>query len=209
MPGEPTTAVTVFVPTGMRSLCGGARRVEVCGATVRAVAGGPGAGVPGLLGLAGPRRSAAPRALCGGQQRDAAARAARARPGRRRATHPARDERWGADEAPADACVSARSIGFASTIVATLVAALALAGCSATVDERCPNGLRTLSASRLLKRSSRPLFLSPRSAGREASANRGTFSAPCWAYGAARRPRRWPRVPSGAPAHILPVNNLS
>ena len=37
MPGEPTTAVTVFVPTGMRTLCGGARRVQVCGATVRAV----------------------------------------------------------------------------------------------------------------------------------------------------------------------------
>ncbi len=37
MPGQPTTAVTVFVPTGMRSLCGGARRVQVCGATVRAV----------------------------------------------------------------------------------------------------------------------------------------------------------------------------
>ena len=37
--------------------------------------------------------------------------------------------------------MSARSIGFASTIVVTLVAALALAGCSATVDERCPDGL--------------------------------------------------------------------
>ena len=61
--------------------------------------------------------------------------------------------------------MSARGIGFGSAIVVTLVAALALAGCSATVDERCPDGLLTLSASRLLKRSSRPLFLSPRSAG--------------------------------------------
>ena len=37
--------------------------------------------------------------------------------------------------------MSARGIGFGSTIVVTLVAALALAGCSATVDERCPDGL--------------------------------------------------------------------
>ena len=37
--------------------------------------------------------------------------------------------------------VSARRIGVGSTIAATLIAALALAGCSATVDERCPDGL--------------------------------------------------------------------
>ena len=61
--------------------------------------------------------------------------------------------------------MSARGIGVGPTIVATLVAAFVLAGCSATVDERCPDGLLTLSASRLLKRSSRPLFLSPRAAG--------------------------------------------
>ncbi len=37
--------------------------------------------------------------------------------------------------------MSARGIGFGSAIVATLLAALVLAGCSATVDERCPNGM--------------------------------------------------------------------
>ena len=37
--------------------------------------------------------------------------------------------------------MSARGIGVGSTIAAMLIAALALAGCSATVDERCPDGL--------------------------------------------------------------------